>query len=87
MLSTFKVKFELNSVIFRGLINGKEGKAAALPKFLDMLTLSQPEGGGRHIMPTHWVCYFFYNYAPDVLLFRKSEILHYKVLVCNTPLL
>ena len=46
MLSTFKVKFELNSVIFRGLINGKEGKAAALPKFLDMLTLSQPEGGG-----------------------------------------
>ena len=38
-----KVKFELNSVIFRGLINDKEGKAAALPKFLDMLILSQPE--------------------------------------------
>ena len=27
-----KVKFELNSVIFRGLINGKESKAASLPK-------------------------------------------------------
>ena len=29
---------------FRGVINGKAGKAAALPKFSDMLTLSQPEG-------------------------------------------
>ena len=49
-----KFKFELNSVIFRGFINSKEGKAAALPKFLDTLTLSQPEGG-RHMMSTHWL--------------------------------
>ena len=28
----------------RGIINGKAGKAAALPKFSDMLTLSQPGG-------------------------------------------
>ena len=28
----------------RGVINGKAGKAAALPKFSDTLTLSQPEG-------------------------------------------
>ena len=29
---------------FRGVINGKAGKAAALPKYLDTLTLSQPRG-------------------------------------------
>ena len=29
----------------RGVINGKAGKAAALPKFSDTLTLSQPRGG------------------------------------------
>jgi hypothetical protein len=28
----------------RGVINGKAGKATALPKFSDTLTLSQPEG-------------------------------------------
>ena len=28
----------------RGVINGKAGKAAALPKFSDTLTLSQPRG-------------------------------------------
>ena len=28
----------------RGVINGKAGKAAALPKFSDTLTLSQSEG-------------------------------------------
>ena len=27
---------------YRGVINGKAGKAAALPKFSDTLTLSQP---------------------------------------------
>jgi hypothetical protein len=27
----------------RGVINGKAGKAATLPKFSDTLTLSQPE--------------------------------------------
>ena len=29
---------------YRGVINGKAGKAAALPKFSDTLTLSQSEG-------------------------------------------
>ena len=37
----------------RSVINGKAGKAAALPKFSDMLTLFNQ---GVHIMPTHWVC-------------------------------
>ena len=31
-------------IISRGVINGKAGKAAALPKCSDMLTLSQPGG-------------------------------------------
>ena len=35
---------------FRGVINGKAGKAAALPKFSDMLTLSQP-GGADYAHP------------------------------------
>ena len=35
----------------RGIINGKAGKAAALPKFSDMLTLSQPERGGSRLSP------------------------------------
>ena len=36
---------------FRGVINGKAGKAAALPKFSDMLTLSQP-GGADYAHPS-----------------------------------
>ena len=36
----------------RGVINGNAGKAAALPKFPDTLTLSQP---GGQIMPNHWL--------------------------------
>ena len=36
----------LTFVYCRGVINGKAGKAAALPRFLDMLTLSQPGGAG-----------------------------------------
>ena len=35
---------------FKGVINGKAGKAAALPKFSDTLTLSQP-GEGRLCPP------------------------------------
>ena len=46
-----KVKFELNSVIFRGLINDKKGKA--LPKFLDVNPISTRARGERYIMPTH----------------------------------
>ena len=32
------------SLCIRGVINGKAGKTAALPKFSDTLTLSRPEG-------------------------------------------
>ena len=39
----------------RGVINGKAGKAAALPKFLDTLTLSQSGGEGQ-IMPNYLLC-------------------------------
>ena len=35
----------------RGVINGKAGKAAALPNFSDKLTLYQSEVGGR-LCPT-----------------------------------
>ena len=49
-----KLRLQKKGVGRRGVINGKEGKAAALPKFLDTLTLSQPEGG-RHMMSTHWL--------------------------------
>ena len=31
-------------MMIRGVINGKAGKAAALPKFSDTLTLLQPRG-------------------------------------------
>ena len=39
----------------RGVINGKAGKAAALPKFTDTLRLTLLNQG-VHIMPTHWLC-------------------------------
>ena len=35
----------------RGVVNGKAGKAATLPKFLDMLTLSQSGGGADYTHP------------------------------------
>ena len=38
----------------RGVINGKEGKTAALPKILDVLILYPSRGGGQ-IMPNHWL--------------------------------
>ena len=48
----------------RGISNGKAGKAAALPKFSDRLTLSQSGGGGQ-IMPNHCLASFknFRDYA------------------------
>ena len=40
----------------RGVINGKADKAAALPKFSDMLTLSQ-SGGADYAHPLmDWIC-------------------------------
>jgi hypothetical protein len=41
----------------RGVINGKAGKATALPKF--SLTLSQSRG---QIIPNHWLC-LTYNFT------------------------
>ena len=37
-----KVRFLLHRIGTRGVINGKAGKKAALPKFSNALTLSQP---------------------------------------------
>ena len=51
--------------------NGKLGKAAALPKFSDTLTLSQSGGGGQ-IMPMHSLALshpkHFRDYAPEMYL-------------------
>ena len=41
---------ELFTTVLLGVINGKAGKAAALPKFSDTLTLSQP-GGADYAHP------------------------------------
>ena len=40
----YKVGGTQNPYSFRGVINGKAGKAAALPNFSDTLTLSQSKG-------------------------------------------
>ena len=49
----------------RDAINGMAGKAAALPKFSDTLTLSQPEGG-RLCPPIGFASpKYFRNYAPE----------------------
>ena len=48
-----------------GVINGKVDKAAALPKFSDTLTLSQPGVGGRLCLPIGAACLkTFPDYAP-----------------------
>jgi hypothetical protein len=53
-----------NAIHARGVVNGKAGKAAALPKFLDTLTLSQPEGAD-YTHPLALPCLKkFRNYAP-----------------------
>ena len=46
--------FNLHGMYYaRGVINGKAGKAAALSKISDTLSLSR---GGRQITTTHWLC-------------------------------
>ena len=40
----------MTSIVYRGVINGKAGKAAVLPKFSDILNLSQP-GGADYAHP------------------------------------
>ena len=49
----------------RGVINGKAGKAAALPKFSDTLTLSQSRGAdyAQPLDLPHLNC--FRDYAPE----------------------
>ena len=50
----------------RGIINGKAGKAVALPKFSDTITLSQPGGGAdcAHSLALPHLN-FFCDQAPD----------------------
>ena len=60
-----------NNYLIRGVINGKAGKAgkaAAVPKFSDTLTLSQPGGGGR-LRPLIGFASpkFFRDYAPAII--------------------
>ena len=45
----------MDTLKFRGVINGKAGKAAALPKFSDMIYVNpiSTRGGGGQIMPNH----------------------------------
>ena len=52
--------------MYRGKINGKAGKAAALPKFSGTLTLSQLGRGGGRSFPTIVSPKKFRDYAPDV---------------------
>ena len=66
---------------YRGVINGKAGKAAALPKFSNALTLSQP---GEQIMPTHWLCLTQKNsvitpLAPVLCTYMSAYVLTYMV--------
>ena len=72
----------------RGVINGKAGKVAALPKLSDMLTLSQPgKGGGQTIMPTHWLCLALknslLNYAPAQ---ENVTVVHNKHVSLESPI-
>ena len=46
----------------RGVINGKAGKAAALPKFSDMLTLCQ-SGGADYAQPFGFVSPIIHSYS------------------------
>ena len=47
---------KIHTWVYRGVINGKAGKAATLPKFSDMLTYLDQ---GVQIKPTHWLCLTF----------------------------
>ena len=51
--------------MIRGVINGKAGKAAALPKFSDTLTISQSEGAdyAQPLALPHLKC--FRDYAHE----------------------
>ena len=68
-----------------GVINGKAGKAAALPKSSDMLTLSQP-GGADYAHPLALPCLRkFCNYAPGYYCYLVlSRILCSKSMVLQT---
>ena len=56
----------VDKIVFRGVINGKAGKAAALSKFSDTLTLSQ-SGLGVQIMSNQPK--IFHVYTPAILCF------------------
>ena len=59
----------------RGVINGKAGKAAALPKFLDALTLSQ-SGAADYAQPLALPYLKNRDYAPGVNLLSYEYIRH-----------
>ena len=64
--------------IFRSVINGKASTAAALPKFIDALTLSQLEGEGADHPPIGFTSpKIFSDYAPDIIVpIKKWYLLH-----------
>ena len=81
------------SIIFRGVINGKVGKAAALPKNSGTLTLSQL---GGLIMTNHWLCFtyvkifvitplifFIFNADYDTESLSLKHYYFYRVLVLH----
>ena len=70
------VKNYCNMIEHRGIINGKAGKAAALPKFSDTLTLSLPRGADYTAHPLALPHLKFYrDYAPeDDMNFNNRKI-------------
>ena len=67
---------------FRDVINGKTGKAAALPKFSDMLTLSQ-SGGANYAQPLALPHLKFFVITP--LQFMKERNCVIVTFVANFP--
>ena len=55
----------MTNIVYRGVINGKAGKAAVLPKFLDTLTLPQSGGWADYAQPLALPhLKFFLDFAP-----------------------
>jgi len=61
---------ENSQTTFRGVINGKAGKAAALPKFSNTLTLSQWGEGADYAQPLALPHLIFFGITPLTLTRR-----------------